>query len=579
MEVPWLSLLLLSAWTLCGSSSPLTTDSSLPRPHEVTSVGRSNVVDQDESDPLTGFWIVNPEHGAVNELPIEIRFGVKARSAEEFEDFYGGARLCVELNGLYKKCKMHGDPPIFYTSLPQGNYTATAYIAHAAGLRYRHETKGVAFTLLSSVEYKLHNARLAERSREEQQFPEDIDILQWGGQEEQVISEEGDPVLQRSHVSATSSPMLVIGVKTAVVTNFPRRQAIRDSWADTAKLSHDVKVLFLGCEPNVANIQNEYERRRVLAAVAKERAAYGDLLTDELGCTDGYKNLTIKVASFMHLAVAEFPHAKFVMVTDDDVYVKVDQLAENLRKSNHTGLYFGEVWAAMFGNKQKPVRDQNSQYYLPQDQYPMSGLVPYVAGPHSVLSMDGVRFIANNYWHLRSLNGLDDVSVGLWLWSMQLQPQHTRHFSSVPASVKCTDDLVSFADLSPLGIRSIHANLMKNRSFCHGFHSVTWHQRLNSIPDLDEMLQRETEGVSHPTPLQLETYINIDASEPVTVIVSTPSNAGIKLQLTPSSQSLDELIQHFCSKLPTSPCLALVNQLQHDPATSDGYISIITGRS
>ncbi|EGZ09721.1 hypothetical protein PHYSODRAFT_464211, partial [Phytophthora sojae] len=231
-------------------------------------------------------------------------------------------------------------------------------------------------------------------------------------------------------------------------------------------------------------------RLRVLAAVAKERTIYRNLLTEELGCTDGYKNLTDKAVSFMDLAVTEFPSAKFVMVIDDDVYVKVDQLAENLRVANSTGLYFGEVWAVVFGNKQKPIRDQSSQYYLPEDQYPMRGLLPYVAGPHSVISMDGVRFIAKNYWRLRSLNGLDDVSVGLRLWSMQLRQQHTRQFSSVRASTNCSDDLVSFVDLPSLGIRSIHANLINNRSFCPGFHSVTWHQNLNSAPTMAEMLRR-----------------------------------------------------------------------------------------
>lgn len=91
MEVPRLLLLvLLATSTLRVSSASLTTDSPLPRPslEASTSIRHSNAVDRDESDPLISFWIVNPENDAVTELPIEIRFGIKATGAEEFQEFY-----------------------------------------------------------------------------------------------------------------------------------------------------------------------------------------------------------------------------------------------------------------------------------------------------------------------------------------------------------------------------------------------------------------------------------------------------------------------------------------------------------
>ncbi|EGZ09720.1 hypothetical protein PHYSODRAFT_523894 [Phytophthora sojae] len=362
--------------------------------------------------------------------------------------------------------------------------------------------------------------------------------------------------------------MLVIGVKTAVVTSLPRRQAIRDTWGNPATLPHDVKVLFLGCEPNMTVFRYEHERRRVLKALAKERAVYKDLLTEELECTDSYRNLSKKVKSFMHLAAAEFPDAKFVMLVDDDVYVKVDQLVQHLRLANVPRLYFGEVWADKFANKQEPIRDPDSPYHLPKDQYPMSGLLPYGSGPHYAVSMDGVRFIAKNCWKLRSMNGLEDVSSGFWLRLMQIPAQHTAEFSSIRSSMSCEDDLVSFADLSPLGIRSIHANVVNKRRFCHGFHSVTWHRHLNSIPNLKQILQRSTQHAVHSTPLQVETYV--DSSDPLrfVVIVSTPSKAGMKFGFTPSTESTDDFIQRICPQLShdSAPCeavsLTFVKQLE-----------------
>ncbi|KAG7380564.1 Beta-1,3-galactosyltransferase 4 [Phytophthora pseudosyringae] len=120
--------------------------------------------------------------------------------------------------------------------------------------------------------------------------------------------------------------------------------------------------------------QNDHDRRRVLQAVAKEREIYDDLLTEELECTDSYKNLTNKVKAFLHLAAAEFPDASFVMVADDDIYLKADQLAEFLHStSSKEQLYFGEVWSVMFSHKQASIRDSESQYYIPEGQYPMRG--------------------------------------------------------------------------------------------------------------------------------------------------------------------------------------------------------------
>ncbi|KAF4038997.1 Galactosyltransferase [Phytophthora infestans] len=501
-------------------------------------------------DPLTSFRLAKPMEGAVEVLPIEIRFLIDARNTRDYEAYYADASFCVELNGLWNKCKAPGGPPMTFNLLPEGNYTAVAYITDTSGEARYHTAKSISFTVQSSGEFNLRNRKLVERSQKEQHFPKDVHLLQWAEMERQVEIEDFEDdniVLPRSHVSHTNSPMLVIGVKTAVVKGFSRRQAIRDTWANPAMLPLDVKVLFLGGEPSLIDLKNEGERRRVLQAIAKERAVYRDLLTEELECTDSYRGLSDKVKSFMHLAEVEFPDTKFVMLADDDIYLKIDQLMENLRQEKRP-LYFGEVWAVKFAHKQEPIRDGNSPYYLPSDQYSMRNLLPYAVGPHYVVSMAGVRFIAKNYWRLRSMNGLEDVSTGFWLRAVHMNAQHTPAFSSVRASLACNDNLVSFADLSPLGIRSVHTNLINNRSFCYGFHPVTWHRHLHSIPSLEKLLQQPSQVAAEPS-LQLETVLSNSNSDQMTVIVSTPFTAGIKSQFSSSIDSLDEFVQNMCDQV------------------------------
>ncbi|KAK1939912.1 Hydroxyproline O-galactosyltransferase GALT3 [Phytophthora citrophthora] len=521
------------------------------------------------ADHVTRFSIVNPKNGAVEVLPIQMQFLVDAISSAGYKAYYANALLCVELNGLWKKCEVPGGSPISFRLLPEGNYTATAYITDKTGQVHYHEADKISFSVVNTSEFKLRIAELTEKSRQKQQIPIDMDLLQWAEQDKQVETkddEDNDIILPRSSVSSTISPTVVIGVKTTVVEGFPRRQAMRDTWANRDTLPRDVKVLFLGCEPNMAVFQNERNRRRVLRAIAKERAVYRDLLTEELGCTDSYRGLSDKVKAFMHLAVGEFPDAKFLMLVDDDVYLRVDQLAEHLRRTSQQKLYFGEVWAVKFANNQQPIRDQKSQYHLPKDQYPMRTLLPYASGPHYVLSMDGVQFISKNYWKLSSMNGLEDVSSGFWQFTMQMKARNTRDFSTLRSSMQCNDTLVSFADLSPLGIRSIHGNVNINRSFCHGFHPVIWCRPKNTVPSLEEMLQRPSPESVNDTELQLETYVDDSAPDQVTVIVSTTSNAGMKFFYFPSTESVDEFSRKLCSKVQllfSIPCLSLAAALRH----------------
>ncbi|KAG7380565.1 Beta-1,3-galactosyltransferase 4 [Phytophthora pseudosyringae] len=123
-------LLLLIASALYVSSSPSTTTSAqASQCHTEDSTWHENCEDNGDNDPLTRFWIVYPEDGAAGSLPIAVRLGVSARSIQQYEAHYGDAQFCVELNQQWKKSKTLEGPPIVFDSLPEGNYTAIAYIA------------------------------------------------------------------------------------------------------------------------------------------------------------------------------------------------------------------------------------------------------------------------------------------------------------------------------------------------------------------------------------------------------------------------------------------------------------------
>ncbi|KAG6595761.1 putative alpha mannosyltransferase [Phytophthora cinnamomi] len=229
---------------------------------------------------------------------------------------------------------------IEFQDLPETSYVARAFISDSVE-RY-HETGPVSFSLLSGHDFDAYVVSQREQIRVGHGFPRDLNALQWAQQQQSETSNIGSG----GSINHTADPhsdevQLLIGVKTAVLRNFAQRQAIRDTWAKKTDLPPNVRVFFLGCTPVILDHLN---RQRNLDAVNLERAVYQDLLTDELQCDDKYTLLTEKVSAFFQWLVAEFPRTKAVMITDDDVYVRVDQLVADLSKiEQRKGLYIGEL--------------------------------------------------------------------------------------------------------------------------------------------------------------------------------------------------------------------------------------------
>ena len=52
----------------------------------------------------------------------------------------------------------------------------------------------------------------------------------------------------------------------------------------------------------------------------------------------------------------------------------------------------------------------------------MESLPPFAIGPHYILSRDCASFVGDNAHRLEGVGTLEDVSVALWLLTMQVGP-------------------------------------------------------------------------------------------------------------------------------------------------------------
>jgi hypothetical protein len=466
--------------------------------------------------------IRNPAHLSYEMLPVHFHCEIITLDPEKFMKGYGDSLLCLEIDdGLIKECVDLSSVELTFHDLSIGNHTASVYLQKNQEIIVE-PTAPIVFEIVTKDEYDRRVLEEFKPSSSENKgnfffFPREQTLFEWVASVADVLDppsasptssivELDGSILPSSDLKPeTESFLLVIGVKTSLINGFPSRQAIRSTWAK--HLPSDVKLFFIGCQ-----LSSEYDNitaaTEVLEAIEKEKQYYhGDLLTNELDCMDSYFHLVEKTTSFFsflhdnHLTTSRTTtmtinttttssssssssssngsdnssgnmtrkSIQYVMITDDDIYLRVDELTKGLRRTGpRQQFYAGQVWSKQFHRVIRPQRDRASKYYLSEKEYPMNELPPFAIGPHYLLSYDCVAFIAENKHRLRGVGTLEDVSIGLWLLSMQVHPEQIPQFQNLK-NTNCQDQLISLADLSPLGIRAIQTNLNTGKSFCHGF--------------------------------------------------------------------------------------------------------------
>ncbi|OWZ00281.1 hypothetical protein PHMEG_00028567 [Phytophthora megakarya] len=365
-----------------------------------------------QEELLKGLRVLYPESNVQYKSPMAFRFQLIALDFSELMTAYTGLRwLCLQLDGVWRRCIPIESGALIVESMAVGNHSARLAMFNAS-------TPDTGTLLLQS---------------------EDVPFM--------ILSEED----------------------FAAVLEQQRRDVQALNECEDRKVDLNVVEWF-------RSKQNEenHGSREIDAATAYEQKVYGrDLLTDALNCEDSYTTLPQKVKEFLHFVGTDhvLRRAAYVMIADEDVYLRIGDIAQQLTALGAlSDLYAGNVKE---GNTFRPERDPERRYYLPESVYPLDEFPPFAWGPHYLMSMDVVEFIADNREELQGLGPLDDVTIALWLLAIQVHPQHLPQFQNL-RETPCTNDLLAYADLGPSAIRIIHSNLQSGRDFCYGFNVHSW---------------------------------------------------------------------------------------------------------
>lgn len=212
----------------------------------------------------------------------------------------------------------------------------------------------------------------------------------------------------------STTPFLILLISTNH-KEFDARQAIRETWGDENTFSnvHILTLFLLG-----------YSTEPVLnQMVEQESQIFHDILVEDF--VDSYHNLTLKTLMGMRWVSLFCPNAQYVMKTDSDIFVNMDNLVFNLLRPNakpRRRFFTGHV---INGG---PIRDVHSKWFMPRELYPDSRYPPFCSGTGYVYSGDMAELLYKTSLHTRLLH-LEDVYVGLCLRKLGIQPFQNNGFN------------------------------------------------------------------------------------------------------------------------------------------------------
>ncbi|KAK9934042.1 hypothetical protein M0R45_021205 [Rubus argutus] len=229
------------------------------------------------------------------------------------------------------------------------------------------------------------------------------------------VSEDHDLVVDVEHLKAPpllkKRLLMLVGV-FSTGNNFERRMALRRAWMQyEAVRSGDVAVrFFIGLHKN----------SQVNFELWREAQAYGDIQL--MPFVDYYSLISLKTIAICIFGTKILP-AKYIMKTDDDAFVRIDEVVSSLKGKSTKGLLYG-----LISFESSPDRQRDSKWYIDDEEWPYASYPPWAHGPGYIISRDIAKFIVHSH-HERDLKlfKLEDVAMGIWIEQFKNRGQEVNY--------------------------------------------------------------------------------------------------------------------------------------------------------
>ncbi|NXC14755.1 B3GL1 acetylgalactosaminyltransferase, partial [Corythaeola cristata] len=207
----------------------------------------------------------------------------------------------------------------------------------------------------------------------------------------------------REHLKCKdTNPFLVILVSSRP-KDVESRKAIRITWGSQKFWwGHQILTLFL------LGQDTQREDNAAALSVEDESILYGDIIRQDF--MDTYDNLTLKTIMGFRWVTEFCPNTRFLMKTDDDVFINIANLVKFLLKLNSSENFFtGYPLIDSFA-----YRGFYHKTSISYDEYPFKLYPPYCSGMGYILDGKLALRIYELMSHVKPIK-IEDVYVGICL--------------------------------------------------------------------------------------------------------------------------------------------------------------------
>lgn len=206
-------------------------------------------------------------------------------------------------------------------------------------------------------------------------------------------------MLNESERCHNDMPFLVLMVPVEP-SNREARDAIRTTWgSEKMVMDKVVSVFFMLGQPGLEG------REEIQQKIFQESEEHHDIILSDF--LDSYKNLTIKTMVIMKWLATYCQNAEYAMKIDSDMFLNVNTLVNILLKAPRENYMTGLVAKGAI-----VLRDPNSKWYLPKNEFPEDFYPPYALGLGYVLSIDLPNKLIEGAKHVKAVY-IEDVFLGL----------------------------------------------------------------------------------------------------------------------------------------------------------------------
>ena len=182
-------------------------------------------------------------------------------------------------------------------------------------------------------------------------------------------------LLNTAHACKDQDVFLLVYVHTAP-SHHKRRSVIRQTWGSGKQYTLKTKVVFvMGRTDDGVDVQN---------ALEYESDVYRDIVQEDF--IDSYHNLTYKGIAALKWVSSYCDHAKFVLKTDDDIFVNMFTLLRHMNsvyrlQANSKGLLMCLVWYKMMVMR-------TGKWKVPKEDFKDDVYPTYCSGSAYIMSID-----------------------------------------------------------------------------------------------------------------------------------------------------------------------------------------------